>query len=172
MQRVIGFLMIFAGCAGIGMWYGNRYREQVQVLRDFCYILEILAGEIRYGRCVLAQCCLQVAKRTQEPFRQSFMQVYERMLQNGGESFEEICEGGLKEGLKDIAAKAEDKEIFIQCFSKAGFQEDILQLRMIEQGKRQLEDRLCVMEGEAASKYKLALGMGVMSGLLLIILLL
>ena len=47
-----------------------------------------------------------------------------------------------------------------------------MQLRMIEQGKRQLEDRLCVMEGEAASKYKLALGMGVMSGLLLIILLL
>lgn len=172
MQKTIGFLMIFAGCAGIGIWYGNRYREQVHILREFCYILEILEGEIRYGRCVLAQCCLQVANRTEGLFQQSFMKVYERMLQNEGESFEEICESSLGEGLKDVVAKAEDKEIFIQCFSKAGFQENVLQLRMIEQGKRQLEDRLRTIEGEVASKYRLALGMGVMSGLLLIILLL
>ena len=172
MQKGIGLFMIFAGCAGLGVWYGKRYQEQVQALREFCYILEILEGEIRYGRCVLAQCCLQVAKRTREPFRQSFLQVYERMLQNSGESFEEICVNCLKDGLKDVEANAEDKEIFIQCFSKAGFQEDILQLRMIEQGKNRLAQRLCTVEGEAAAKYKLALGMGVMSGLLLIILLL
>ena len=172
MQKVIGFLMIFAGCAGIGVWYGNRYHEQVRTLRAFCYILEILEGEVRYGRCVLAQCCFQVAKRVEEPFRQSFMQIYERMLQNRGESFEEICECGLKEGLKHVVAKTEDKEIFIQCFSKAGFQEDILQLRMIEQGKKQLADRLCAIEQAVAAKCKLAVGMGVMSGLLLIILLL
>ena len=172
MQKGIGFLMIFAGCAGLGAWYGKRYREQVQVLREFCRILEILEGEIRYGRCMLAQCCLQVANRTKEPFRQSFLKVYESMLHNRGESFEEICEVCLKDGLKDIVANAEDKEIFIQCFTGASFQEDILQLRMIEQGKNRLADRLCEVEGEAATKYKLALGMGVMSGLLLIILLL
>ena len=172
MQKGIGFLMIFAGCAGLGVWYGKRYREQVQVLREFCRILEILEGEIRYGRCVLAQCCLQVANKTNEPFRQCFLNVYESMLQNGGESFEEICETCLKDGLKNVVANTEDKEVFIQCFSRAGFQEDILQLRMIEQGKNRLTDRLCAVEGEAISKYKLALGMGVMSGLLLIILLL
>lgn len=172
MQKGIGFLMILAGCAGLGVWYGNRYREQVQALRQFCCILEILEGEIRYGRCVLAQCCLQVAKRTQDPFRKSFLQVYEKMQQNEGESFGEICESCLRAGLKDVVAKTEDKELFIQCFARVGFQEDVLQLRMIEQGKKQLEDKLCMVEGEAASKYKLALGMGVMSGLLLIILLL
>ncbi len=172
MQKGIGFLMIFAGCAGLGVWYGKRYKEQVQSLRQFCYILEILEGEIRYGRCVLAQCCLQVAEHTQGPFRQSFLQVYEMMLQNRGESFEEICEACLKNGLKDVEAKKEDKEIFIHCFSRAGFQEEVLQLRMIEQGRNRLADRLCAVEREAASRYKLALGMGVMSGLLLIILLL
>lgn len=172
MQKMLGFLMIFAGCTGLGAWYGNRYREQVQTLRQFCYILELLEGEIRYGRCVLAQCCLQVAEHTREPFRQSFLRVYERMQQNGGESFEEICEDCLKTGLKEVVAKTEDKEIFIHCFSKVGFQEEVLQLRMIEQGKSRLEDRLYAVEREAVSRYKLALGIGVMSGLLLVILLL
>lgn len=172
MQRVIGFFMIFAGCAGLGAWYGNRYRNQVQALRQFCYILELFEGEIRYGRSLLAECCYLLAGRMEQPYRNCFLQIYEKMQENEGESFRKICEGCLRSGLKEVEAKEEDKDLFIQCFSEAGFQEDVLQMRMIEQGKKRLSDRLCRVEGESVSKCKLALGMGVMSGLLLIILLL
>lgn len=171
MQKGIGFLMIFLGCTGLGVWYQHRYLEQVRILRQFCYILEMLEGEIRYGRYVLSECCLKLAERVGEPFKESFRQIYERMLQNTGESFGEICESCLPAKMKDVVAKPEDKEVFIQCFSRTGFQEDILQLRIIEQGKEQLTSRLREVEKESIPKCKLALGMGVMSGLLLIILL-
>ena len=42
---------------------------------------------------------------------------------------------------------------------------------MIEQTKKQLEQRLEYVSKENMSKYRVALGMGVMSGLLLVILL-
>ena len=70
-----------------------------------------------------------------------------------------------------MAAKSEDKELLINCFVKSGYEEDVLQLRMIEQTKKQLEQRLEYVSKENMSKYRVALGMGVMSGLLLVILL-
>ncbi len=171
MQRVVGFIMIFAGCSGLGVWYGKQYREQIKTLRSFCRILEYFEAEIRFGRAVLSECCLKLADRTQEPFRSSFYDIYDKFYENSGESFGDICRESLENGLKNLVVKKEDKEVFINCFSSGGYEENLLQIRLIEQAREELADRLALAEQENASKYKLALGMGVMSGLLLIILL-
>ncbi len=172
MQRVIGFFMIFAGCAGLGVWYGRLYREQVKTLRQFCRILDFFEAEIRFGRCGLPECCLRLAQRSEEPFQNCFWNIYERYSENNGESFQTICGECLEQGLQNLVVQREDREVFMRCFASGGYEEDVLQLRVIEQSREQLSERLVLTERENVSKYKLALGMGVMSGLLLIILLL
>lgn len=170
MQKVIGFILIFTGCTGLGLWYGWQFTLQLRALQEFCRILELFLGEIRFGRSTLPQCCLKLAERTEEPYKQGFQMIYERIQENSGESFEEICTSCLEQGLKGVRAHTHDKELFIQCFSKSGFEEDTLQLRSIEQTKEELEDRMSALSKENASKCRLALSLGTMSGLLIIIL--
>lgn len=171
MQRVIGFVMILIGCGGLGIWYGEQYRQQVSTLQYFAHILELFEAEIRYGKCLLSECCLRLAEKVEAPYKNIFCEIYQKSMEDTGEGFGYICRQSMECGMKGVAAKSEDKELLINCFVKSGYEEDILQLRMIEQTKKQLEQRLEYVSKENMSKYRVALGMGVMSGLLLVILL-
>lgn len=170
MHRIIGFVMIFAGCSGLGVWYSLQFRKQLRELKNMCRILELYMGQIRFGRCTLPECCLELSKRVEEPYKSSFRAIYEKTCKDDGESFGQICEEQLNQDLQAVVADKADKEWFISCFAQRGFEEDRMQLRIIEQNKEQLEERAQVLSGENTSKCRLALSLGTMSGLLLIIL--
>lgn len=170
MQKGIGLFMILAGCSGLGLWYSGQFQKQFATLQAFCSMLELYLGQIRFGRYSLPECCLQLAERVQEPYGKIFGDIYEEACANSGESFGSICERYLTEGLKTAVCQKKDKEIFVSCFSKGGFEEDVQQLRYIEQAKAELEDRLARTAGENASKCRLALSLGTMGGLLLVLL--
>lgn len=171
MQKIIGFLFILLGCGGLGVWYGEQYREQVRTLRQFIHILELFEAEIRYGKCLLAECCLKLSEKLEEPYRTIFREIYQKNMEYSGESFGDICRRSMESGMKDVVVKAGDKELLVSCFEKSGYEEDTLQLRIIEQAKKQLEQRLECVSRENLPKYRVAIGMGMMSGLLLVILL-
>lgn len=172
MQKWIGFLMIFAGCSGLGVWYSMQFRRQLETLQEFCRILELLQGQIRFGRSTLPECCFRLGERLGEPYRSCFQDIYEKICENTGEDFGHICEVGLRKGLQQLVVDKEDINRFISCFEQSGYEEDEMQLRMLEQTKEELEMRLQKLSDENASKCRLALSLGTMSGLLLIILLL
>ena len=163
--------MILVGCGGLGFWYGEQYRAQVRTLQYFIHILELFEAEIRYGRCLLSECCLRLAEKAEAPYKEIFFEIYQRSMEDTGEGFGDICRQSMECGMKELVAKEEDKELLISCFTKSGYEEDVLQLRVIEQTKKQLEQRLDYVSRENMSKYRVALGMGMMSGLLLVILL-
>lgn len=163
--------MIITGCSGLGVWYGEQYREQVKTLQQFIHILELFEGEIRYGKSLLAECCLRLSEKLDEPYKNIFLEIYQRSMEHSGEDFGEICRQCMSCGMKELTVKTGDRELLINCFAESGYEEDVLQLRVIEQTKQQLLQRLECVAKENVSKYKVALGMGVMSGLLLMILL-
>lgn len=170
MYKIIGFVMILAGCSGLGAWYSLQFHKQLKNLQDMCRILELLQGQIRFGRCTLPECCLRLTERVEEPYKSSFFKIYEAACNNNGESFGQLCEMQLQEDLQQLVAEKEDKERFIGCFTKSGYEEDRMQLRVIEQTKEELEERVHRLSQENSSKCRLALSLGTMSGLLLVIL--
>lgn len=171
MFKIMGVIMILAGCMGLGLWYSGQFRRQIQVLKNFCYILELFLGEIRYGRCTLPECCLRVSERVEEPYKKMLSDIYMQSCENRGESFGEVCEAIWKEGLSREIASKEDKILFMNCFARSGYEEDIMQLRVMEQAKTELEKKVILLEAELASRCRLAFSLGTMSGLLLVILL-
>ena len=87
MQKIIGLLLMLSGCMGLGLWHSLQYKQQLENLHKICYILELMCGEIRYGRCTLPECCRQLTKRVEAPYRDVFLQIYEVCMENNGESF-------------------------------------------------------------------------------------
>ena len=67
--------------------------------------------------------------------------------------------------------KPEDIRLFLQSISSTGFSEGQMQLRTMEQSRERLGKTKEKLERENSEKGRIAVGLGVMSGLLLILIL-
>ena len=71
--------------------------------------------------------------------------------------------------LEKMPLKREDREIFLAPFCGQGFSDGQMQLKSIEQSLAQIKDIIRIQNEEQREKCRMAVGLGVMSGLLLII---
>lgn len=163
--------MIFWGCLGLGLWYRFQMEGRIHGIRDMIHILELLAGEIRYGRNTLPECCSHVAGYLKEPFGEAFLRTGNRMTENTGISFGEVFREEMEEALEKLPLKEEDRECFFRFASRGGFMDGQMQLRAIEQSIDLLRSTEEKLKKESAEKSRMAVGLGAMSGLLLILIL-
>lgn len=105
------------------------------------------------------------------PYRGVFEDVYEKMTQNTGENFTELFKERLSVCLQKLPIQKPEKEVFLQFASESGFEEGQMQLLSISQYRDRLLTIIQKAEAELMQKSKMALGLGAMSGVLLIIVL-
>lgn len=141
-------------------------------MRNLQRIQELLVSEIRYGKATLPECCSHIAERIPEPYRSSFIHIYERMRENTGEMFGQVFREHMEVCLKELPLTEEDKVKFLSLFSDNGFEDEEMQIRSIEQSKELLQQTIGRLEKENTEKCRMAVGLGAMSGLLLVIILL
>ncbi len=140
-------------------------------MRNLQRILEMLISEIRYGRATLPECCGNIAGRLQEPFSSCFAQIHDRMLENTGVIFGQVFRERMEECMKRLPLTESDRKCFLTLFSENGFEDEKMQIRSIEQCKELLLGTIGRLERENAEKCRMAVGLGAMSGLLLVIIL-
>lgn len=170
-MRLLGGIMMVSGCLGLGLWYRDQFIGRLRSLRDLTDMLEMLMSEIRYGKSALPECCRMLAGRTGEPYRSCLMGIYQKMRGQKGASFHKVFCADMEDCLSRLPLKQEDRQIFLQIFSEQGFQDGGMQLRCIEQGLEQLSQVIAGQEREQKEKCRMAVGLGAMSGLLLLIVL-
>ncbi len=141
-------------------------------MRNLERIQEMLISEIRYGKATLPECCIHIAGHVSEPYSSYFVHIYERMRENRGEMFGEVFGENMEECLGLLPLTEEDKRIFLSLFSDSGFEDEGMQIRSIEQSKEQLQHTISTLETENTEKCRMAVGLGAMSGLLLLVVLL
>ena len=131
----------------------------------------MLIGEIRYGKATLPECCMQVSEQLPQPYRGSLRAVYERMAENMGETFDTVFREEMEKALLQLPLKGEDRALVLALFSKKGFEENAMQIRTIEQGRERLRQVIENVEAEHAQKCRMAVGLGIMGGLLVTVVL-
>lgn len=171
MLKGVGCCMIFCGCLGLGIWYRNQLTGRVRALHSLRDILELLAGEVRYGRDTLPECCRHIAKYLPSPFEEAFLGIGSKMEDNTGITFEEAFREGVDSILAELPLKPGDRDDFLNFTRQTGFADSQMQLRAIEQGMEQLGATERKLEKENDEKCRMAVGLGVMGGLLLVLVL-
>ncbi len=167
--RLIGALLILGGCTGLGLWYREQMQERLKALRCLSSILDMLMSEIRYGKATLAESCKETATRIEEPYREALLEVY-RLYDGGkGDSFGQLFFKQMQQIFDRLPLKKEDKACFLAPFAGQGFADGQMQLRCMEQSRLQLEERIAGQNRELKEKSQMAVGLGVMSGLLLVV---
>lgn len=171
MLKALGGFMIFAGSLGMGFWYRGQFTGRIKALRLLQTILELLCGEIRYGRGTLPECCGRVASRVPQSCGKALSQISEKMRENGGESFADVFKTCMEGPLKEMPLTKEDREEFFLFVSENGFMDGQMQMRMIDTSRERLEEKSKRLEQENTEKCRMAVGLGAMGGLLIILIL-
>lgn len=82
-----------------------------------------------------------------------------------------ICAGELPTQAKAPAPEKEDIEQFLLFVGNEGYADEAMQIRAMELSKQRLEQTAETQQRELIQKCRLSVGLGAMSGLLLLILL-
>jgi len=159
------------GCLGMGLWYKQYFMGRQEALHYLQRILEMLISEIRYGKATLPECCRQIAGRLPQPYNSCLEHIYKRMSENTGIMFAQVFREEMERCMKELPLVQADKKCFLDLFGENGFEDERMQIRSIEQCKELLESVSQRLERENAEKCRMAVGLGVMSGLLLVIIL-
>ncbi|MCM1045787.1 MAG: stage III sporulation protein AB [Candidatus Gastranaerophilales bacterium] len=154
------------------MWYREQFRSRLSILRRLGEILDLLMSEVRYSRSTLPECCRHVAERTGEPFQSCLGEIYEEMRCNSGICFGEVFAEKMGRCLEGVPLTSQDRDIFLRFAAQSGFAEGDMQIQWMALSREQLARRVELLESELAGRSRIALSLGVMSGLLLVILLL
>lgn len=170
-MKLLGAGMILSGCLGLGLWYKGQFAGRIKALHCLGNMLELLAGEVRYGRCTLPECCIHVSQYLEEPFANAFCRIGERMAENTGNSFGEVFREETGAGLEALPLKEQDREVFLYFAHQTGFSDGQMQLRTLEQCRDRLRQTEEKLEKENAEKSRMAVGLGALSGLLLLLIL-
>ena len=161
-----------AGCLGLGIWYRQQFILRLKNIRILQGILEQLMSEIRYGKTTLPECCRRIGERQPEPYSSCFLHIYQSMQENRGEDFTEVFCENMQICLKELPITGQDGEDFLSFAKGQSFEDGSMQLRTIERSRELLQTTAERLEKENTEKCRMAVGLGAMSGLLLVVILL
>lgn len=110
-------------------------------------------------------------KQLREPFKSCFEELNIKLQEANGESCGKIFRRVLEEGMRELPLQQEDKDAFLQFIPENGYVDGRMQLLSIQRSRALLEGTIEKLERENGEKCRLALGLGAMSGMLLILIL-
>ena len=93
------------------------------------------------------------------------------MRENTGESFAAVFAEETGKVLDILPLKEADRQEFLRFAAQGSFADGQMQLRVVEQSREQLLKTEAVLEGESADKCRMAIGLGAMSGLMILLVL-
>ncbi len=135
-------------------------------------ILEELMSGIEYARFTLPECCAQAAEHFPSPYREGLSSVNTEMECNRGVAFGQVFLYCMGKALQQTALAEEDRAAFLSCFEKESPADSRLQLFTLRKGVETLSGIQKQLEEDRQEKSRVAVGLGALSGMFLIVLLL
>ena len=169
-MKCLGAIMILAGCLGLGYRYTCRLSQRIRLLEEMLRILELVEGEVAYGRATLPECMLFAGQQTGGEISNALVRVGERSLQHPGESFGKLLRLELDRVLMGNLDKGE-QEAFYRLVTPLGYEEDAMLTRALKRSIRELDEAVEQLKQRRQEKCRVALSLGGLGGILLVILL-
>ena len=163
--------MIVCGCLGLGLWYREQFLGRLQAIRGLICILEQWSSEVRYNRSTLPECCLRIGRHREDHLGQICAEVYEEYTAAEGCGFLEMAEASFRKKLNALPLKKDDIDSFLIFTGREGYTDETMQIRALELAKQELERMAEMQQKEIRQKCRLSVGLGAMSGMLIVILL-
>lgn len=162
-------MLVVAGCSGLGIWYRARLQDGIIQLQRLKQLLELLMSEIRYHNATLPESCRLAGKRMPRPWGEALLQIWEKLEKDMGMGFGESWREEIGLHLEDLPISEREKEVVLGVAECEGFCDAAMQLSALEQHRDLLEDTIKRRKEQLQEQGRMAVGLGILGGLLLVI---
>lgn len=170
-MKVVGAFLIFGGCIGWAYQYLERLRRKCTLLEEWREILELMEGEIRYGRMTFPECFLQIGAQVPSLLGGTLWKIGKMLEEQPQKNPCKEVELQFKERLRGTFTEEEIEKLFLLPVGE-GYQDERMQRRMLERKRENVEKRIVGMKEEYGGKSRVAYCLGTMSGIIMVLLLL
>ncbi|MCM1387526.1 MAG: stage III sporulation protein AB [Bacillus sp. (in: Bacteria)] len=172
MLKLAGILLLMTGCIGLGLNKVAEEKRHIRELREMRRIVQRMQSEMEYGKRTLPEICLLFSRCMNEPYRQAFGEIFQRLEANDGSTLESIWNERMDACMDRLALKEEEKEILRNLPQQQGILDETMQAADVGQSLDILTRHIQQAQAEYGNKSKVIMSISVMTGLFLVILLL
>ncbi|MDY2923167.1 MAG: stage III sporulation protein AB [Eubacterium sp.] len=165
-MRFGGFLMIWGGCLGTGIWYCCRYLRGIRTMMHLEVLLLLMEERMRYGRNSMTVVLQELCDKSQGDMKKFWQSMIEPDL-SGEESFACKWRRQAHQYMKAACLKGEVLEEFAELGSYLGNQNLNQQLLSLEQYRNRLHAALLEQQKLKPKYIKLYPVMGGCLGMIL-----
>lgn len=164
MLKLMGVLMVFAGCSLTGIVLDFKYRKRIKELENFIYAFEYLKGEIDYRLTPLEEACYLVGGETKHDIGKVFITFSKLLGERTANTGSSLWKEALEREKYKYDLTAEDYSILEEFGRGIGQMDKKMQQANINliQGKLKMTLDLALKEHEKTGK--LRTGMGILVG--------
>lgn len=170
-MKWIGAVMVMIASSGIGFLYASEVNKRKSELEEFCRLLQLLLGDIRYMRATLQEAVGKAIRRHHGSFSLFLSELSDSLVKSPGISFAEIWKEAVMKGLSTSSLNAVDKQKVIQFGEMISFAERETIMACFEQYISEVNAEIVEVHNTAASKVKLYRSLGVLTGIFIVVLL-
>jgi stage III sporulation protein AB len=184
----MGGIMILTGTVGLGIYFRNRFYDRIEVLKKLILIIDLFLSEIDFNKATMPQCCLFAGEKllgdnvkesyikkcteTDMILGKALINVHDSMKENDGLTFETAFKEEVGKCMAGLTLEKCDINDFMRVAETGSFRDGQLQLKALHKIKDDLTERVTELKENAQDRGKIAVGLGVMGGFLLVIILL
>jgi stage III sporulation protein AB len=157
----------------LGVYYREKQRLRIRGISELIDVLELLESEVRYVNATLPECCMRVGTRIEGLLGRAIMQAA-RLAQEGNcrtDAFPEVFEQEVGHAMEQMQLAQRERAVFLRIVSKQGFGDPEMQKRILQQSRERLNSIKDELMRESVQRERIAVGLGVMGGILLIVVL-
>lgn len=171
MLKVCGIIFILAASWG----YGNglaarlgRHRDNLAACRE---MLDLLAGEIRYGKTPLNEAFLHISERIGGTAGTILRQIADNIAAGGYSSLEEVWREAFQKAGRELELSDQELRVVMRAGKNLGYLDIQAQVSELKLYSRQMELFLEQAEKTVSEKKKLYRSLSMAAGLIVVLLL-
>lgn len=169
MLKLLGIIMIFIGCTGMGFSYKNQLEEKIWHLKEIKQAFLLISSSIRYGKATLPESCKEASLKLEEPYQTIFREIYNQMEQKKGIPFPTIWKQEIEKMSKKLLIGDKGKKLLLEFGMENGYLDIDLQQQAINRYMEEFDVLIKELEKNIKEKSKIAICFGMMGGMFLAI---
>lgn len=171
-MKVAGAALVMFSCTVLGAATAGEYKRRREVLETLKRMISQLKGEILYSSLPLEQAFLRTGNRGSGPAAEFFISVAEELDMDQGKSFEEIWKEKAEQFSKRVPL-GETESGHLKAFGAClGYLDRDMQERTMNFYMEELEQEIKDLRSHETERCRLAIGLGILSGLFFCVVLL
>lgn len=171
MVKIMGCILVMAGCTAIGFWRAEYMRRRLQEMQELKRYVLFMKGEIRCGNRTLPETFLELGKKAKGVWKQFFCNIGEELKKMQGGTLSEIWKEEMNKQLSGSYLKEREKKEWMTLGENLGYLDMEMQLHLLDIFQMHLSENMKEEREDVKNQSKLSRILGVMSGIFLTVLL-